>query len=137
MSSSMFTKKKSSRMSNAGIQPLITCSLTTKDAHPRRRESSLGRSRSPPSFRGRATLAIQEPPRDGLSIDKTLIERIGDLLDHDWFGAEITKLRRKRRSASRAANEKSLIRFSAKSAADQSAALPVVGQNGGRESGGR
>jgi FMN phosphatase YigB (HAD superfamily) len=27
--------------------------------------------------------AIQEPPRDGVQVDKT-IERIGDLLDHDW-----------------------------------------------------
>ena len=27
--------------------------------------------------------AIQEPPRDGASVDKT-IDKIGDLLDHDW-----------------------------------------------------
>jgi hypothetical protein len=27
--------------------------------------------------------AIQEPPRDGASVDGT-IETIGDLLDHDW-----------------------------------------------------
>jgi FMN phosphatase YigB (HAD superfamily) len=27
--------------------------------------------------------AIQEPPREGVSVDKT-IDKIGDLLDHDW-----------------------------------------------------
>ena len=27
--------------------------------------------------------AIEEPPRDGASVDKT-IDKIGDLLDHDW-----------------------------------------------------
>jgi hypothetical protein len=27
--------------------------------------------------------AIEEPPREGVSVDET-IDKIGDLLDHDW-----------------------------------------------------
>jgi hypothetical protein len=34
-------------------------------------------------FPNQGHFAIQEPPREGVSVDKT-IDKIGDLLDHDW-----------------------------------------------------